>query len=659
LENGDRVIVLGGGPSGAFLAIHLLSLARKAGKKIHVTILDKRMGPSPEGRVKETLGCNFCAGVISPRLEKGLRQCGIQLPESVICQKFTHIWIHGQWKNFPLKVPRDSRVLSVFRGTLPGKKRGKGFDAFILEKAMEQGARLVTAKARGLSYTNEGRPCAEFEDRWGARFSLEGDFLCICTGIAAPSPLFKSFALLHPGFSPPATRPALIFELNPGRKYLKQYMDRELYILVSGTGALELDHAALIPKRDYLTVALMGKSIDSACLPRDTGRIIQAFFSLEGVRHILPGLTPENSPAVCSCTPLMAVSPARMPYGHRMSLAGDAMGARLYRDGLYSAFTLTRDLAGSLVHRGVDEKSLGRTYEKAGQWLSRDNTHGRQLMGLVQTALASRFLSRVLYQTFATEMKFKTKDQWPVGRLLWQIGSGAGDFASLFRTLVSGPVLRSLARGGGKTLRNMGTELFFGLNWETYGRYPAVVIREKRKYIKASISAPLGITLDETPEMERMYAVKIRASAKAIFRELGRFGEPGGKFLRLRFVDVKRISGAANEEGAVVRYNPSFLPIVMDIRLVKRLGEKALVYEPSPLFTRNGKLIFDISPTRDGNNRLVVYTAFDYRRGSTVLTKIAWGIFKLIFPDFAHDVVWNHAVCCIKGEAEKADSGLY
>ncbi len=78
---------------------------------------------------------------------------------------------------------------------------------------------------------------------------------------------------------------------------------------------------------------------------------------------------------------------------------------------------------------------------------------------------------------------------------------------------------------------------------------------------------------------------------------------------------------------------------------------------PSPLFTRNGKLIFDISPTRDGNNRLVVYTAFDYRRGNTVLTKVFWRLFKGIFPDFAHDVVWNHAVCCIKGEAEKADSG--
>jgi len=657
LADGARVIVLGGGPAGAFFAIHLLTFAKEAGKTIHVTLVDQRMGPALEGGVRELSGCNCCAGVLSPRLQKGLTTLGIRLPESVLCHQFTHIWIHGLWKNFPLKVPRDSHVLSVFRGTLPGKRPGdiRGFDGFLLEKAQKLGAQLIKGQALDLSYTADGRPCVALESPGEERSDLRGDFFAVCTGIN--SPLFTPFARLHPGFVPPVTRPALIFELTPGRDYLKKYMDRELYILVS-TDRLDLDHAALVPKKDCLTVALMGKCIDRASFPGETDAIIKAFFSLEGVGQILPGLTPENSPVVCSCTPLMAISPARMPYGHRMGLAGDAMGAKLYRDGIYSAFTLTRKIARTVMFKGVDEKSLAPAYEKAGQWLKRDNTQSRRLMGIVRRALKSQVLSRILYQTFATEMKFRAIDQWPVGRLLWQIGSGAGDFSSVFRSLVSVPVLASLIRGTLKTLRNIGTELFFGLSWAQIGRYPAVVIKEKRKYIKASISAPLGIPLDEAPEMERMYAVKIRASASTIFRELGRFGESGGKFLRLRFVDVKRITGAANEEGSVVRYTPCFLPISMDLSLIQRLENKALVYEPSPRLTRNGKLIFDISPTRDGNNRLVVYTAFDYRKGQTFFQKIFWRFFKFIFPDFAHDVVWNHAVCCIKGEAEKQEPGL-
>jgi hypothetical protein len=206
-----------------------------------------------------------------------------------------------------------------------------------------------------------------------------------------------------------------------------------------------------------------------------------------------------------------------------------------------------------------------------------------------------------------------------------------------------------------KTLRNIWTEAFFGLEWESYGRYPSVVLKEKRNYIKASISGPLGISLAGQPEMERMYAVKIRASAKTIFRELGRFGEAQGKFLRLRFVDVKRVSGEANREGAVVRYRLSRLPVAMDIRLGKSIEGKTLFYEPSELFTSRGRLLFDITPTRDGNNRLVIYTAFDFKKGRNPVSKLFWKGFKHLFPDYAHDVVWNHAICCIKAEAEKRD----
>ncbi|WDP90710.1 MAG: hypothetical protein HUN04_13795 [Desulfobacter sp.] len=669
LADNARVIVLGGGPAGAFFAIHLLFMAKKEGRKIRVTIVDKRMGPAQDdGGRMEAPGCNFCAGVLSPRLHQGLGHYGIRLPDSVLCHKFSHIWIHGQWKNFPLKVPRGARVFSVFRGTLPGKRPDaiRGFDGFMLERAVEMGAELVRGEARDICLTREGLPRVALAGGHGRQFFLEGEFLCISTGVndgpaGGLSCVFRSFSRLQPGFRPPATRRALVFEMKPGRAYLKKYMDRELYVIVSAGRALaselDLDHAVLVPKKDCLTVALMGKSIDRAAFPGDTSTLIQAFFSLGGVRDILPGLSAENCPPICTCTPLMSVSPARFPYAHRMVLAGDALGARLYRDGLYSAFALTRGLAGTVLGRGVDEMSLARACDAAGQWLQRDNTYGRRLMGLFQQALKSSFLSRMLYQTFATEMKFRTMDQWPVGRLLWQVGSGAEDFRSLFRTLASGRVLVSLGRGLVKTLRNKGTEWFFGLNWKGTGRYPAVVLKEKRQYLKDSVSRSLGVNLDGRPEMERMYAVKIRASARTIFKELGRFGEGDSPFLRLRFVAVARIAGAPNEEGAVVQYRLSFAPVAMDIRLAKRVGYRGLVYLPSPLFTRNGKLIFEVSPTRDGNHRLVVYTAFDYRRGNTWGTKLFWTLFRGVFPDFAHDVVWNHAVCRIKSEAERAEAG--
>jgi hypothetical protein len=329
------------------------------------------------------------------------------------------------------------------------------------------------------------------------------------------------------------------------------------------------------------------------------------------------------------------------------------LGARFYRDGLFSAFVSAQALAKTVIHKGVNKKSLSDGYDRVVKWLEKDNRYGRLVNSLIQTALKSRILSRILYQTFATEMKFKKRDKWALGNVLWNIGSGAADYDRIFQQLISVRVLLSVLRGAFKTFRNILTELFFGLKWEEYGRYPTVILKDKRDYYKKSIAAPLGITLDASPEMERMYAIKIRASSRMIFEELCKFGDAEAKFLNLRFFDVRRISGSPNQVGSVVRYRLKKLPVSMDIRLVRCIPGKTLLYEPEELFSRHGKLLFDIAPTKDGNNRLVIYTAFDFKSGKTILGRIFWKFFKHIFPDYAHDVVWNHAICCIKKETEK------
>ncbi len=654
LGEGSRVVILGGGPGGSFFAIQLLQQAKRARKNINVIIIDRQ---------KETIKeCDFCVSIISPRVQNELAKNHIQLPPQVICEKFTHIWIHGLWKNFPLKIPAEQALFSVFRGILRPSKTGaaRGLDEFLLHKAIEAGAKLIIGEAQAI----EPGPCNKtrviIQPVLGEPFSLEAEFTCVCTGLppgpghgGQPDRLVSSYQRINPLFKPAKVRPRLMFELKPGRLYLKKYMNQEFYLMVTGSKTLSLDHILLVPRGEYLTVALVGKSIDRASLPEDSQSLIKNFLSLAHIQEILPGLTLENTTIACTCCSYMAVDPARAPFSHGIAMAGDALGARLYRDGLFSAFVSARALAHTVIHMGVDEKSLSRGYGWVRAWLKTDNFYGRLVIGFFQTVLRSRLLNRILYQTFASEMKFKPQDKWPLGKVLWRIGSGDTDYHGVVKELVRGPVVLSILKGTIKTLRNILTELFFGLNWEAYGRYPTVIIKEKRAYIKQSMARPLGINLEASPDMERMYAIKIRASAQRIFQELGKFGDPDSKFLRIRFVDVSRISGLPNQEGSVVRYCLKMVPIFMDIHLVQSLTNRALLYRPDGLFTRQGKLAFDIRPTRDGNNRLVIYTAFDFRQGKTPLGRLFWNLFKRVFPDYAHDVVWNHAICCIKGEAEK------
>lgn len=654
--------MVGCGPAGSLFAIHLLREAQKTRKTLSITLIDNRVVQEPFSNEWTLKGCNFCAGVISPRLYKALVKNNLKPPREVVYTEFSHIWIHGLWKNFPLKVPSFQKVCSVFRGILPpGREpRDKGFDNFLLKKALEQGASVIAGSVETIQYSCTHKPVLTVNPLSGKKFSIESDFVCIATGMNAPaeknrrqSRFISSYQALNPSFKPPGVRPTLVFELKPGRAYLKKHMDKEVYLIVSGSKQLHLDHIVLVPKREYLTVALTGKSIDTASLPEDTDRIIRQFLSLPHVRGILPHITPDNTPIACSCCPNMVVSPSRAPFEDRISMVGDAMGARLYRDGLYSAFVSAQRLAQTVIHTGVDKKSLEQGNMEVIQWLKKDNRYGKVLFALIQAILKSDLLSRVLYQTFATEMKFKKMTRWPMGNVLWKIGSGGADYANIFRELMRIPVFYSLLTGGIKTLRNILTELFFGLNWETYGRYPTVILKEKRDYIKQSISAPLEIDLDTVPEMERMYTIKIRASSKAIFKELGKFGDADARFLRLRFVDVKRISGLPNHVGSIIRYRLKALPVSMDVRLARCIPNKSLLYDPQELFTSQGKLLFDITPTKDGNNRLTIYTAFDFKKGHGRISRIFWKLFKHTFPDYAHDVVWNHAICCIKAQAER------
>ncbi|MDX9818177.1 MAG: FAD/NAD(P)-binding protein, partial [Desulfococcus multivorans] len=102
LSDGSRVCIVGGGPAGALFAVHLLREAKCAGRRLSVTIIEKKAQRHPAGRIWQRRGCNHCAGGISPRLHALLREKDLALPEVLIQESFTHIWIHGLWKNFPL-----------------------------------------------------------------------------------------------------------------------------------------------------------------------------------------------------------------------------------------------------------------------------------------------------------------------------------------------------------------------------------------------------------------------------------------------------------------------------------------------------------------------------------------------------------------------------
>ncbi len=660
LKDGDTVAVVGGGPSGTFFSIHLLREAKKLNRAINVVLIEKKDVPGPDKEPRCIKGCNYCAGGISPRLNELLTRSGIHVPPEVVQGEIERVWIHGLWKNFPLKVPKEMRMYSVLRGSLPARQEGgiNGFDGFLLKSAAAEGARILHGEVLEIDYDGAGLPRLTVRRPSGSVDQMPAHFVALSTGVNCQrgedykdNSLIRSFRKVNPSFVPAGSRKALIFELEVGHEYLRRNLNREVYFIEYGSKALSLGHVALVPKGTFLTVALIGKCIDEAVLPKEAGNIVRETLALPHLRRLLPNIE-AYSPA-CVCTPRMSVRPARHPFTDRIALVGDAVGSRLNKDGLYSAFRTAKTLAATVLHQGIDQTNLELGYGPVVRWLARDNRYGRAVFGLSRLTFSTPILSRIMYQAFATELKTRDPSKRPIGKVLWKIASGTSDYREVLVNMLNFSVHRSFLIGGLLlTLRNLLTEMFFGLKWGEYGRYPTLIIKEKRAYIKGIIERNLGIRLEDTPDFEKMYVIKIRASHKDIFDELGKFGDNDRNYLKLRFIEVKGLSGKPNEVDSVIGYHLCLLGLLLQMRLTKVRHHHTLYYSVDEKFADRGKLIFDINTTKDGNSSLVIYTAFDYKKGSGLLTRTLCRLFRLFFPAFLHDIFWNHALCRIKEDVE-------
>jgi hypothetical protein len=203
------------------------------------------------------------------------------------------------------------------------------------------------------------------------------------------------------------------------------------------------------------------------------------------------------------------------------------------------------------------------------------------------------------------------------------------------------------------TLRNLATELVFGLKWGDFGRFPTGIPKEvfesKRREFDNACDADDS---KRRPDFESMYSIRIRGTRERILHQLGKFGDPDREYLWPRMVNVHRTSGGANQLGSVVQYDLPFGLLSFGVILECVTEQPRLVYRVRDGFAAGGVLIFDLKEIRPGVVLLSIYVGFSFPRPQNPLKRVAWHAFRLAFPGFVHDVVWNHSLCKIKDLVE-------
>jgi hypothetical protein len=525
----------------------------------------------------------------------------------------------------------------------------------LLDRAERLGAEIIGDQVQDVSRDQSGKPVLMVRGQGVVR-EVSADFLVFATGIN-DSPTMHAdhttgrelYGRLCNGYRPPRLRKALIFELEG--PCIGELPEGELHYVECTESGLELDMCSILPKREYLTVSLIGHSVDQAEDHKDNLEVIRRFLDVPRIRRSLPqGCSLRTR---CACSPSIVVGTAKNPTGDRVAAVGDMVTCRQYKDGILSSYSMARSLATTLLNDGVDDRSLQHGYGRTLNRFRRDNYCAAIIFALYRVFFTNRFLSRVLYQTYSSEQKKQPSDERHFERLLWAISSGDESYRRILWWMIRPRTLwQILTTGFLVTLRSSFWEAVFGLHWCGLGRFPVVVKREQ-------ILEKLG-TLPIIPSRRNiyLYGIDIKRGSGELLKVLHQFGEPSRPFLTPRMVNIQLREGSFANENAVIGYQ-MFGKLIHFSVVQSATGDPHTIhFRVHGGFANDGDFVFSVEQASQGYSRLSVLLSFDYPEGNSLIEVMFWKLFAFLFPQSVHEIIWNHALCEIKQAVEDFDPNI-
>ena len=416
LDPGSRVAVVGGGPSGSLFAYFLLRLANAVDLELQVDVFEPRRfshgGPA---------GCNHCGGIVSESLVQMLATDGVNLPPSVVQRGIYSYVLHMDVGTVEIESPvAEQRIASIYRGNGP---RGgedmpwESFDGFLQQTAEKEGAHIVHKLVTGLTRRPDGRPIVRTADGEESVY----DFVTLATGVNS-----NFNQILSDGFveGAPEVSRTFICEFRAGEERIHEVLGDSMHVFLLDIPRLEF--AALIPKGDYVTMAMLGEEIDRPLIGR--------FLDAPEVKAAFPV---DMVPGVCTCAPLINVKGPSRPYGDRVALVGDMGVTRLYKDGIGAAFRTAKAAAEAALIHGISAEALEAHYMPTCRAIAVDNRFGQVIFAFTTIFRRSAFARRIVLHMTAREQAGRGGKH--MSHVLWNMFTGSTPYRDVFvRTLHPG-----------------------------------------------------------------------------------------------------------------------------------------------------------------------------------------------------------------------------
>jgi flavin-dependent dehydrogenase len=416
LDDGSRVAVIGGGPSGAFFSYFLIDMAERVGTDLQVDIYEPKdfSRPGPQG-------CNMCGGVVHESVVQILATEGMNLPPTVVQRGIDSHVLHMGMGDARIETPlHEKRIGAMYRGAGPkGMKESRwaSLDGHLLSLAIEKGANLVRERVTEVGW-DDGRPLVKTRKGEPQTYDLVAAAVGVNT---AALKLFQDWGI---GYQPPPTAKTHVREYYLGEETVEEYLGSSVHVFLLNIRHLEF--AALIPKGDYVTMCMIGEELGKGP--------VQALLEMPEVKGRFPPNYDLTKPS-CQCSPKVCVQGATRPFADRVVFVGDCGVTRYYKDGIGSAYRAAKSAAVTAVFQGVSASDFEDHYWPVCRSLNYDNILAKVVFGVIGLIQKMTFARRAVLRTIRREQEQEGANR-RLSMIMWDMYTGSAPYGSIFvRTL--------------------------------------------------------------------------------------------------------------------------------------------------------------------------------------------------------------------------------
>lgn len=424
LEDGARIGVVGGGPSGSFFSYFALELSHRLGLKINIDVIETKdfdcSGPS---------GCNHCGGIVSESLIQLLSAEGIVLPSEIIKQGIESYTLHLEQGQVRINAPySEQRIAALFRGGGPkGCDAGNtySFDNHLLKLCESKGAEVIYDRMVDSRREEDGIVLK-------MKSGEERKYDMIVGAVGLNQKTVSLFHELCPDFVAPKSTKTYIGEIKLEETQIAEFFGDSMHVFLLDLPNVKF--AALIPKQNYITLVLLGSDIDK--------KVVQQFLDAKTVRDCFPEGVNFESVIECQCFPFINVRGAKLAYSDRVVLIGDSSTSKLYKNGIGAAYITAKAAANTAIFHGISEYHFQKYFQPTCRKLQFDNRLGKFIFAITTTIQKSVILKTAMLNIVIKEQKMARKKRM-MSSILWDAFTGSAPYNSIFFRFMNPRVLFS------------------------------------------------------------------------------------------------------------------------------------------------------------------------------------------------------------------------